>query len=277
MSVYFITGASRGLGSAIVDKALAAGHQVFATARNAAVIRDRRPEAGDALKVASLDVTDQADAVRAVSEAVAAFGRIDVIVNNAGQGLLGAVEEVSDERARAAYEVNVFGVLNVTRAVLPVLRAQRSGHIVNLSSVGGLVGSAGWGIYNSSKFAVEGFSEALSKEVAPLGIHVTIVEPGYFRTDFLDTSSLSTEHTSIDDYSATAGSTRERAATVNHAQPGDPNKAAAAIVRVAEYAEPPLHLLLGADCVALVEKKLDALRAEIGRWREISLSTGFDD
>lgn len=276
MSVYFITGASRGLGAAIVDAALAAGHQVFATARDASGVLERRPDAGDSLGAASLDVTDHADAGRVVEEAIAAFGRIDVVVNNAGQGLLGAVEEVSDERARAVFDVNVFGVLNVIRAVLPVLRAQRSGHIMNLSSVGGLAGSAGWGVYNASKFAVEGFSEALSKEVAPLGIHVTVVEPGYFRTDFLDARSLSTQEAVIADYSGTVGSTRRRAVDVNHAQPGDPLKVADAIVRVGGIADPPLHLLLGADCVAIVEAKLDSLGAEIARWRELSLSTGFN-
>jgi NAD(P)-dependent dehydrogenase (short-subunit alcohol dehydrogenase family) len=210
---------------------------------------------------------------QAVQSAVDAFGRIDVLVNNAGRGLLGAVEEASDASIRAVYEVNVFGTLTVLRAVLPLLRRQRAGHVINISSVGGLLGSAGWGIYNSTKFAVEGFSEALAKELKPLGIWVTIVEPGYFRTDFLDASSLGTEETVISDYEATAGVMRARALDVNHAQPGDPVKAASAIVDIASVAEPPLHLLLGTDCVEAVEEKTKHLIADIDAWRTVSTST----
>jgi NAD(P)-dependent dehydrogenase (short-subunit alcohol dehydrogenase family) len=199
-----------------------------------------------------------------------------VLVNNAGRGLLGAVEEASDASVRAVYEVNVFGTLTVQRAVLPVMRRQRSGHIINISSVGGLLGSAGWGIYCSTKFAMEGFSEALAKEVNPLGIAVTIVEPGYFRTDFLDASSLGTEETVIADYESTVGATRAHAEDVNHEQPGDPVKAAAAIVDIAAAAEPPVHLLLGPDCVAAVEGKIADLKADIDTWRAVSLSTDHD-
>jgi NAD(P)-dependent dehydrogenase (short-subunit alcohol dehydrogenase family) len=165
----------------------------------------------------------------------------------------------------------------VLRGVLPTLRSQRSGRIVNISSIGGFVGSAGWGIYNSTKFAIEGISEALAKELAPLGISVTIVEPGYFRTDFLDASSLNAATTVIDDYAATADATRTRAANVNHAQPGDPAKAAVAIVRVADGADPPLRLQLGRDCFGAVADKLGTVAAEQDRWREVSLSTDHDD
>jgi NAD(P)-dependent dehydrogenase (short-subunit alcohol dehydrogenase family) len=156
------------------------------------------------------------------------------------------------------------------------MRRQRSGHIINISSVGGLLGSAGWGIYCSTKFAVEGFSEALAKEVKPLGIAVTIVEPGYFRTDFLDASSLGSEETVIADYEATAGATRAHAADVNHAQPGDPVKAAAAIVDIVSATEPPLHLLLGTDCVAAVQQKTQPLLTDIKTWRAVSTSTDHD-
>jgi NAD(P)-dependent dehydrogenase (short-subunit alcohol dehydrogenase family) len=274
--VWFLTGASRGFGLEITRKILAQGDQVVATARRAGQIRDHFPDAGDALLPVDLDVTNADQAAGAVQAGVDAFGRIDVLINNAGRGLLGAVEEASDAAVRAVYEVNVFGTLTMQRAVLPIMRRQRSGHIINISSVGGLLGSAGWGIYCSTKFAMEGFSEALAQEVAPLGIRVTVVEPGYFRTDFLDASSLDTEETIIADYDATAGAMRAHAADVNHAQPGDPIKAAAAIVDIASAPEPPVHLLLGTDCVAMTEAKIENLKADLDKWRAVSLSTDHD-
>ena len=275
MSVWFITGASRGFGAEITEKALAAGHHVVATAREPEVI-DRRIRSRRLLTVA-VDVTSEADVEAAVNTAVARFGRLDVVVNNAGRGLLGAVEEATDSAVRAVYDTNVFGSLNVIRAVLPTLRVQRGGHIVNISSVGGFVGSAGWGIYNSTKFAVEGFSEALCKELAPLGISVTIVEPGYFRTDFLDGSSLHSAPDVIDDYGSTAGAMRATAAEVNHVQPGDPARAAAAIVAVGSSAEPPLRLQLGQDAFDAVAAKIAAVAGEQRTWQSMSTSTGFYD
>jgi NAD(P)-dependent dehydrogenase (short-subunit alcohol dehydrogenase family) len=277
MSVWFITGASRGFGAEIVDQALAAGHQVVATARDPRTVTSRFPDSDDQLLAVSLDVTDEAAAKAAVESAVQRFGRIDIVVNNAGRGLLSAVEEASDAAARAVYDTNVFGILNVLRAVLPTLRAQRSGHILNLSSIGGFGGSAGWGIYCSTKFAVEGISEALEREVGPLGISVTIVEPGYFRTDFLDVSSLHTELSVIDDYAETAGAMRQRAADVNHGQPGDPVKAAAAILRLATSGQPPLRLQLGSDSFGAVADKLKFVAAEQKTWRELSLATDYED
>src|SRR6516165_4468477 len=189
MTVWFITGASRGFGLEITKVALERGDSVVATARNPQSVIDALPDAGARLLAVELDVHRPAQITAAVDAAIAKFGRIDVLINNAGRGLLGAVEEASDAAVRAVYDTNVFGTLNVLRAVLPTMRDQRGGRVINLSSIGGFAGSAGWGIYNSTKFAVEGFSEALAKEVAPLGILVTIVEPGYFRTDFLDGSS----------------------------------------------------------------------------------------
>jgi NAD(P)-dependent dehydrogenase (short-subunit alcohol dehydrogenase family) len=186
VSVWFVTGASRGFGAEIVKEALARGNQVVATARKPEDI----PFSGDDVLALALDVTDENQARAAVDAAVQRFGRIDVLVNNAGRGLLGAVEEVSDSAARAVFDTNVFGTLNVQRAVLPVLRRRRSGHVISISSVGGFTGTPGWGVYAATKFAVEGFSEALYAELRPLGVHVTIVEPGLFRTDFLDGSSL---------------------------------------------------------------------------------------
>ena len=225
----------------------------------------------------SLDVTSQAQAVAAVEAAANRFGRIDVVVNNAGRGLLTAVEEASDAAVRAVYETNVFGTLNVLRAVLPVLRAQRSGRIVNISSIGGFVGSPGWGIYNSTKFALEGISEALAREVAPLGVTVTIVEPGYFRTDFLDPSSLLTETAVIEDYAETAGATRSRAAKVSHAQPGDPARAAAAIEQIVSADRPPLRIQFGRDSFSVIADKLAFVAREQRTWHDLSVSTDHDD
>jgi NAD(P)-dependent dehydrogenase (short-subunit alcohol dehydrogenase family) len=276
MSVWFVTGASRGFGAEIVEQALAAGHQVVATARNPKAITERFGDAGDLLVVA-LDVTDEAAAKAAAESAVVRFGRIDVVVNNAGRGLLSAVEEATDAAARAVYDANVFGTLNVLRAVLPAMRAQKSGRILNISSIGGFASSAGWGIYCSTKFAVEGISEALAGEVGPLGISVTIVEPGYFRTDFLDASSLHTEDGVIDDYAQTAGATRAHAASANHTQPGDPVKAVAAILELAAAEKPPLRIQLGSDAFAAVTDKLNFVASEQQSWHELSASTDFDD
>lgn len=277
MSVWFITGASRGFGAEIARSALAAGHQIAAAAREPQTVARLFPEGGGRLLPVPLDVTSQAQAVAAVEAAANRFGRIDVVVNNAGRGLLAAVEEASDAAVRAVYETNVFGTLNVLRAVLPVLRAQRSGRIVNISSIGGFVGSPGWGIYNSTKFALEGISEALAREVAPLGITVTIVEPGYFRTDFLDPSSLHTEAAVIEDYAKTAGVTRSRAAKVNHAQPGDPARAAAAIEQIVSAGRPPLRIQLGRDSFSAIADKLAFVAGEQRTWRDLSISTDRND
>ncbi|MGW6354064.1 oxidoreductase [Streptomyces sp. NPDC055092] len=272
MSVWFITGASRGLGAEIAREALARGHDVVATARDAEAVRRAFPDASDSLLAVDLDVTEEATIRTAVDAALARFGRIDVLVNNAGRGLLGAVEEVSDEAVRAAFDINVFGVLSTLRAVLPTLRAQRSGHVINIGSVGGFATAPGVGLYGATKFAVEGITEALHGELAPLGVHVTVVEPGGFRTDFLDASSLYTEPHLIDDYAPTAGATRKALADVNHRQPGDPAKAAAAVVGLADTPEPPLRLLLGSDAVARVEAKLDLVQRELDRHRSLTMS-----
>jgi NAD(P)-dependent dehydrogenase (short-subunit alcohol dehydrogenase family) len=273
MSVWFVTGASRGLGAAIVREALERGHQVAATARDAEAVRKAFPDAQESLLAATVDVTDEQQLRDAVDATVERFGRIDVLVNNAGRGLLSAVEEASDRAARAVFDVNVFGVLDTQRAALPVLRAQRGGRVINISSVGGFTTAPGWGLYASTKFALEGMSEALHAELKPLGISVTIVEPGGFRTDFLDGSSLHAEPASIDDYAQTAGVTREFAKGINHGQPGDPLKLATAVVDLAESDDPPLRLQLGKDAVQRIEAKLDFMRAELERLRPIALST----
>ncbi|MEU8928977.1 oxidoreductase [Streptomyces sp. NPDC048409] len=276
MSVWFITGTSRGLGLEIARAALAAGHQVVATARSAETVRDRFPDAGSALLTVALDVTDERSVRTAVDAAVERFGRIDVLVNNAGSGLLAAVEESDDAAVRALYETNVFGPLAVQRAVLPVLRRRRAGHVINISSVVGFATAPGWGVYASTKFAVEGFTETLHTELAPLGIHVTLVEPGFFRTDFLDPASLHSGRDTIDDYASTAGAMRAAAASLNHAQPGDPAKAARAVVEMAAAPEPPLRLPLGADTLQAFDAKLEAFRKEMDAWRHVALGTDHE-
>jgi NAD(P)-dependent dehydrogenase (short-subunit alcohol dehydrogenase family) len=270
---WFITGASRGFGLEIARAALARGDAVVAAARDPRAVSRTLGNSNRLLPVA-LDVVNPRQVADAVAAALTRFGHIDVLVNNAGRGLLGAVEEASADEVRAVFAVNVDGLLAVTRAVLPSMRKRRAGRIINLSSVSGLVSRAGWGIYSATKFAVEGLSEALHAELAPLGIQVTIVEPGAFRTDFLDASSLGHAARAIDDYAKSSGALRQWADRTNHTQNGDPAKAAAAIVQIATLSDPPLRLQLGADCVARVEEKLAAFSAELDRWRPLALSMG---
>ncbi|MDT7648004.1 MAG: hypothetical protein QOG57_4639 [Pseudonocardiales bacterium] len=276
MSVWFITGSSRGLGLEIARAALENGHQVVATARDKAAVT-RALGSSERLLAVSLDVTDAGRAATAVEEATAAFGRIDVLVNNSGFGLLGAVEEISDAEAREVFDVNVFGLLGVTRAVLPGMRARRSGRIINIGSIGGFVTIPSSGIYGATKFAVEGITEALSAELAGTGVTATVVEPGAFRTDFLAPSSIRFVDPSIDDYADTAHAMRGRLQAANGHQPGDPRKAAAAILEVAGTPNPPLRIQLGADSVARVEAKLKLVAEELAEWRELSESTAFTE
>jgi len=274
MKTWFITGASRGFGGRIAALALQRGDHVVATARSAASVTERLGEHPNLLAV-TLDVTNETQAREAAAAAVQRFGGIDVLVNNAGFGLLGAVEEATAEEVEALYRTNVFGLLAVTRAVLPYMRARRLGRILNISSIGGYRAAAGFGVYSSTKFAVEGLSEALHAELAPLGIHVTVVEPGYFRTDFLDSSSLSVSPKRIADYEATAGATRERAAGLNHEQPGDPDKLARVLVDFADATSPPVRLPLGSDTVAAITAKHAADAAILTEWHAVAVSTDF--
>ena len=272
--VWMVTGAARGIGLRIVEAALAAGDAVVATSRDASALRERFAGNASVLAVA-LDVTDEKQAADAVGAALARFGRIDVLVNNAGFGLLGAVEEASADDVRRLYETNVFGLLNVTRAVLPSMRERRSGHVVNLSSVGGFRSGPGFGVYCSTKFAVEGLSEALHAELAPLGVHVTIVEPGYFRTEFLDGTSLTVSPRILADYAPTAGAVREAAVRINLNQPGDPKRLAQAVLQVVASATPPLRLPLGTDTLKAIADTQAAWSAETATWRALSASTDF--
>jgi NAD(P)-dependent dehydrogenase (short-subunit alcohol dehydrogenase family) len=272
--VWFITGASRGFGALTAAEALAAGDAVVAAARDPASVIARLGEQANLLAV-RLDVTREEEAHEAVKQALKKFDRIDVLVNNAGYGLLGGVEESSAEEVERLYATNVFGLLNVTRAVLPQMRQQRSGHVINLSSVGGYRSGAGFGVYCSTKFAVEGLSEGLAAELAPLGVHVTIVEPGYFRTDFLDQQSLSRVGRHIADYDESVGATRQVASDRNHAQQGDPARLAKVMIELARAKQPPLRLPLGSDTVAAIEAKNEFVAGELKQWREVALSTDF--
>jgi NAD(P)-dependent dehydrogenase (short-subunit alcohol dehydrogenase family) len=276
MTVWFITGASRGFGLEITREALSRGDSVVATARDPRAVLDAIPDADDRLLAVALDVSDPAQISAAVDAAIARFGRIDALINNAGRGLVGSVEETSDAEARAVFDVNVFGLLSITRAVLPHMRAQRSGLVVNLSSVGGFVSWPGWGVYSATKFAVEALSEAMTHELAPLGIRSVAIEPGPFRTNFLDGSSLAIAHTEIDDYASTGGAARTWATDSNYGQQGDPLKAAKVIVDLADRDDLPERIQLGTNAFEDVAAKLARTARDQEQWRAVSLSTDFD-
>ena len=272
--VWLITGTSQGFGRELVHAALKRGDSVVATSRNPDKVTAAFKDAGDRLLAVAMDLNDEIQISGVVEKAIDRFGHIDVLVNNAGYGIIGAVEEASNAEVTKAHELNVFGLLRVTRAVLPHFRERRRGHVVNLSSIGGLVGLPGFGIYNATKFAVEGLSEALATEVAPLGIGVTIVEPGPFRTDFLASSLVVTDKT-LADYANTAGKTRTGATERSGNQPGDPVRAAEAIIQAVTSEHPPLHLLLGRFAYERATAKLETLRKEFEAWRDVSLGADF--
>ncbi|WP_321332135.1 oxidoreductase [uncultured Bacteroides sp.] len=276
MKVWFITGASRGFGLEITKAVLASGDKVIAAVRtpDEFVLQVSNNEN---LLVVPLDVTNEEQSKKAVLTGHDYFGRIDVLVNNAGYGLLSAVEEASGEEVKKNYDTNVFGTLNVIRAVLPFMRKQRSGHIINISSVGGLTGSIGWGLYSSTKFAIEGITEALALELAPLGIKATVVEPGYFRTNFLDASSLNRTANIIEDYAETVGKMRAFATQVNRKQPGNPVKLAEAFIKLAVAENPPLHLPLGKDTLERYEHKTAGFAKDIENWYDVIIGTDHDD
>jgi NAD(P)-dependent dehydrogenase (short-subunit alcohol dehydrogenase family) len=270
---WLITGASRGFGAEIAKAALAAGDRLIATARNQADLQQF--DTNQDVLILAMDVTDEAQVKAAIATSLEKFGQIDVLVNNAGFGLLGSVEECSAEEVESVYHTNVFGLLNVTRAVLPSMRQHRSGHIINLSSIGGYRSYPGWGIYGSTKFAVEGITEALYYELAPLGIHATVVEPGFFRTNFLDGSSLRQTKVQIPDYAETVGKTRDMAGERNYQQPGDPIKLAQAILEIVNTDEPPLRLPLGSDTLQAIAQKNAYVEQETAKWRTLSESTNY--
>lgn len=273
---WFITGASRGLGADIAHAALRNGDRVVATGRSRDSVAHAVGPDSEHVLTAALDVTDAGQAEAATAAAVTRFGGIDVLVNNAGYGHLGLFEETTEQDAEAQFATNFFGALKVTRAVLPFMRAARHGHIFNLSSIAGVRGSEGGSLYCSSKFALEGFSESLAKEVAPFGVFVTIVEPGFFRTEFLSGQSVRFGGQEIADYADRSGKLRAAFKQRDGQQEGDPAKLADAIVRLAGTEAPPLRFAAGADAVGVVETKLAGVRAELDAWRELSVSLSGD-
>ncbi|WP_284742642.1 oxidoreductase [Amycolatopsis sp. RTGN1] len=271
---WFITGCSTGLGRALATAVLERGLRAVVTARDPAQVADLVASHGDRALALPLDVTDHAQVVDAVKRAEAAFGRIDVLVNNAGYGYLAAIEEGEDDEVRKLFDANVFGLADVTRAVLPGMRARRGGHIVNVSSLGGLAAFGATGYYHATKFAVEGLSESLAAEVAPLGIKVTIVEPAAFRTNWSG-PSMHQSATRIDDYAETAGARRAATTATYGHQPGDPVRAAEAILTAVDAPEPPLRLLLGMAAYDIATARLDTLRSTFDTWRETTLGADF--
>ena len=272
--VWFVTGSSRGLGRTLVEAALEAGHRVVATARRPEQLAPLVALHGDRLRTVALDVTVPADALRAVAVALEAFGRIDVVVNNAGYGFTGAFEEMTPEEFQGQIDTNFWGVVHVTRAVLPVLRKQGSGHLIQVTSVGGRLAVPGLSGYHAAKFAVEGLSESLAQEIKPLGLKLTVVEPGGFRTDWAGESMAYA--TPMPAYAPTVGVIRGYMEGHAGQQPGDPRKAAAAILKLATLAEPPLRLALGNDALAFLRQGYKTSSDTLEAWAETTRSTDFD-
>lgn len=274
--VWFITGASKGLGLELAKKLLAEGFKVAATSRSEEALVKVLGNASENFLPLEMDLVNEKSVKNAIELAVSHFKTIDVLVNNAGYGLLGTLEELTDAESRKNYEVNVFGLLNVIRNTMPYMRAARSGHIFNISSVGGYYGEfPGWGIYCSTKFAVAGLTESLSAEVKPFGVHATIVYPGYFRTDFLKDSSLLLPENPIAAYKNVRESENAHKNDINGNQPGDPVKLAEALIKVSEDQNPPLHLFLGEDAFNMANQKIASVQGELGQWKSVSVSTGF--
>src|SRR5205085_5346039 len=273
--VWLSTGSRRGLGRALAEAVLVAGHNLVATGRNPAQLQDLIARYGDQVRASALDVTSEQGAASAVAETVKAFGRLDVVANNAGYGDVCPIEDASMAEFRAQIETNLFGVIHVTKAALPIMREQGGGHILQFSSVAGRIGPIGRGAYAAAKWGVEGFSEVLSKEVGPLGIKVTIIEPGGFRTDFAGSSQTILADNPA--YASTVGAVARFQREYDGAQPGDPKKAAAAVLNIARLDEPPMRLLLGRDAVRAAAEA-ERTRAEADRkWRSLSESTDFID
>jgi NAD(P)-dependent dehydrogenase (short-subunit alcohol dehydrogenase family) len=273
--VWFVTGASKGLGLTLVKQLLNKGYNVAATSRSITDLENAVGKTESFLPLA-VNITDEKSVNDAISQTISLFGKIDVVVNNAGYGLVGALEELTDAEARANFDVNVFGSLNVIRAAMPHLREQGSGHIFNISSIGGFTGNfPGFGIYCATKFAVQGFTESLGAEIKAFGVKATIVSPGYFRTNFLNPDSLSVPKNEIAAYKAVRDVQNAHQGDINGNQAGDPEKGAAAIITVAEAKEAPMHLFLGQDAYDIANQKINDVKADMENWKELGTSTGF--
>jgi NAD(P)-dependent dehydrogenase (short-subunit alcohol dehydrogenase family) len=273
--IWFITGASQGLGLSLVKRLLREGHQVAATSRNQASLAEAVGTTSSAFLPLQVDLANEASVQQGIEQAISTFGRLDVVVNNAGYGIGGSIEELTDAETRQAFDVNVFGALNVIRKVLPHLREAGAGHIINIASIAGIAGATGWAIYAATKSAMISFTEVLAQDVASFGIKVTVVEPGAFRTNFLTTESLGLPQQPIAEYQAVRAS-HEKYLQMNGAQAGDPDKAATALIQLASEANPPVNLLLGQDAHQRALQKLDTLQQEFQTWQPLTVSTGFD-
>ncbi|TDS17465.1 SDR family NAD(P)-dependent oxidoreductase [Sphingobacterium paludis] len=274
--VWLVTGASKGLGLTLVKKLVQQGYCVAATSRKAQALIDSVGPLSASFLPLEVKLTDNGDVKAAIEKAIGHFGRIDVVVNNAGYGQIGTLEELSDEEARENFDVNVFGTLHVIRHVMSHLRGQRSGKIFNVSSVGGFFGGfPGWGIYCSSKFAVAGFTEALAEEVKAFGISATVVYPGYFRTEFLSRSSVRTPASPLADYEAARQSEQAHLESIGGNQPNDPEKAADVLIAISNLETAPLHLLLGEDAYGMFEEKVNRMTQDVEQWKSYTLSTAY--
>lgn len=274
--VWFITGAGRGIGAAIARSVLEAGHRVVVTGRRMRDLEASFGVHGERVLCLPLDVSQESQSADAVARAIDRFGHIDVLVNNAGYGQLGLFEEIPSRAVEEQFHTNVFGLMHVTRAALPLMRSQRSGHIFNIASIGGFMGFESSSIYCATKFAVEGFSESLALEVARFGIHVTVVEPGFFRTDFLDATSVRYGDTRIADYDDPKGAARVDYEAYNHRQPGDPAKLGRALVRTAALAKPPLRFTAGSDALAYAREAFERRLAQVAEHAALSASTDYE-
>ena len=272
--VWFVTGASKGLGLALIKKLLQQNYRVAATTRSIQSLISEIGETSETFLPLEVSLTDNENVQSAIAKTIEHFGQLDVVVNNAGYGQLGTLEELSDEEARANFDVNVFGTLNVIRNAMPHLRQQRSGHIFNISSIGGYSGNfPGWGIYCSTKFAVAGLTEALAEEIKDFGVKATVVYPGYFRTDFLSKESVRIPENSIPEYEAARNSEQAHLDEINGNQPNDPDKGAEAIIAISEVENPPVHFLLGSGTDEYLNNKIQWITGDAKKWSELTFST----
>lgn len=275
-NVWFVTGASKGLGLTLVKKLLTEGYSVAATSRNVSELKKVISAENSDFLPLEVDLVNENSVSEAISKTVEKFGKLDVIVNNAGYGQLGTLEELTDKESRQNFDTNVFGSLNIIRKSMPYLTAQKSGIVINISSIGGLSGDfPGWGIYCATKFAVVGFTEALAAEAKEFGVNATVVYPGYFRTDFLTGGSLRTPENEIDVYSTARQIQKAHEQDINGNQPGDPEKAAVALIELAAMENPPVHLVLGSDAFQMATNKLSTLQNEISDFKTLSISTDY--
>ncbi|NJO02726.1 MAG: SDR family NAD(P)-dependent oxidoreductase [Bacteroidia bacterium] len=274
--VWLVTGASKGLGLNLVKKLLAEGYPVAATSRNKAALITEIGDVSEHFLALEVDIVNEQSVKDAITQLLSHFGQLDVVVNNAGYGQIGTLEELSDEEVRRNHEVNVFGLLHVIRHVMPHFRAKRSGNFFNISSIGGYTGGfPGWGIYCSTKFAVSGLTESLAAEVKSFGVKVTLVYPGYFRTNFLSKESIMTPAHPIAAYEEARQSQAFHQNEVDGNQPGDPEKVASVLIQIANEEKPPLHLFLGHDAYKMAYQKIEAVEAELELWKNQTLSTAF--